>query len=52
MVKIIAQPETRNRLLQLGFEPASGTPQQLADFGRSEREKWGALIKAAGIRAE
>lgn len=52
MVKIIAQPETRTRLLQLGFEPASGTPQQLADFGRAEREKWGVLIKAAGIRAE
>jgi tripartite-type tricarboxylate transporter receptor subunit TctC len=52
MAKIIATPETRARLLQLGFEPASGTPQQLADFGRSEREKWGALIKAAGIKAE
>ena len=52
MAKIIAQPETRARLLALGFEPASGSPQQLAEFGRSEREKWGVLIKAAGIRAE
>ncbi len=51
MVKIIATPETRQRLLQLGFEPASGTPQQLAEFGRAEREKWGKLIKAAGIKA-
>ena len=51
MAKIIAQPETRQRLLSLGFEPASGTPQQLAEFGRAEREKWGQLIKAAGIRA-
>ena len=52
MAKILAQPETRARLLALGFEPASGSPQQLAEFGRSEREKWGVLIKAAGIRAE
>jgi tripartite-type tricarboxylate transporter receptor subunit TctC len=52
MVKIIATPETRARLLALGFEPASGTPQQLADFGRSEREKWGQLIKSAGIKAD
>jgi tripartite-type tricarboxylate transporter receptor subunit TctC len=52
MAKIIATPETRARLLALGYEPASGSPQQLADFGRAEREKWGALIKAAGIRAE
>ena len=52
MAKIIATPETRARLLALGFEPATGAPQQLADFGRSEREKWGALIKAAGIKAD
>ena len=52
MAKIIAQPETRAHLLQLGFEPASGTPQQLAEFGRSERAKWGSLIKAAGIKAD
>jgi len=52
MAKIIATPETRARLLALGFEPATGSPQQLADFGRTEREKWGALIKAAGIKAD
>jgi tripartite-type tricarboxylate transporter receptor subunit TctC len=52
MARIIATPETRVRLLQLGFEPASGTPQQLAEFGRAEREKWGALIRAAGIKAD
>jgi len=51
MAKIIATPETRQRLLALGYEPASGTPQQLAEFGRAEREKWGTLIKSAGIRA-
>ena len=52
MAKIIATPETRQRLLQLGFEPASGTPQQLAEFGRAERAKWGQLIKSAGIKAD
>lgn len=51
MAKIIAAPDTRARLLSLGYEPASGTPQQLADFGRAERERWGALIRAAGIKA-
>ena len=52
MAKIIATPETRTRLLALGYEPASGSPQQLADFGRAEREKWGTLIKAAGIKVD
>ena len=26
--------------------------RHLAEFGRAEREKWGTLIKAAGIRAD
>ena len=30
----------------------SHTPQQLADFGRAERAKWGQLIRTAGIKAE
>lgn len=50
MVKTLAQPETRQRLLALGFEPAGGSPEQLADFGRRERTKWEPLIKAAGLK--
>jgi tripartite-type tricarboxylate transporter receptor subunit TctC len=52
MQKIIAQPETKQKLLQMGFENAGGTPQQLADFARAERRKWAPLIAAAGIKAE
>lgn len=52
MNKVLARPETRQRLLELGFEPAGGTPVQLADFARAERQKWAPLIKAAGIRAD
>jgi tripartite-type tricarboxylate transporter receptor subunit TctC len=52
MQKIIAQPETKQKLLALGFENAGGTPQQLAEFARAERRKWAPLIAAAGIKAE
>jgi tripartite-type tricarboxylate transporter receptor subunit TctC len=51
VVKILAMPEVHNRLLQLGFEPTSGTPEQLAAFEKQERAKWGPLIKAAGLKA-
>lgn len=50
--KILAQPETRQRLGSLGFEIAGTTPQQLAETVRVEREKWGRIIRAANIRAE
>ena len=52
VTKILAQPEARQRLLQIGFEPAGGTPQELAAFETSEREKWGPLIKAAGLKGD
>ena len=50
--KILAQPETRQKMLGLGFDVVGGTPEQLAEFGRSERRKWGPLIQSAGMKAE
>jgi tripartite-type tricarboxylate transporter receptor subunit TctC len=52
MQKIMAQPETKQKLLSLGFEGGGGTPEQLAEFARAERRKWGPIISAAGIKAE
>jgi tripartite-type tricarboxylate transporter receptor subunit TctC len=35
-----------------GTTPATSTPQELAAFQRSESQKWGDIIKKAGIKAE
>ncbi|MDQ6917183.1 MAG: tripartite tricarboxylate transporter substrate binding protein [Pseudomonadota bacterium] len=50
--KILAQPEARQKLKDLGYDVGGGTTEQLAEFGRSERRKWGPLIAASGIKAE
>jgi tripartite-type tricarboxylate transporter receptor subunit TctC len=52
VAKLLAQPETRQRLLQLGFESAGGTPESLATFETQERGKWAPLIKAAGLKGD
>ncbi|MEJ8810344.1 tripartite tricarboxylate transporter substrate-binding protein [Variovorax ureilyticus] len=52
IAKILTQPEARQRLLELGHEPAGGTPESLDRFARSEREKWGPLIRSAGMKLE
>ncbi|WP_353234573.1 tripartite tricarboxylate transporter substrate binding protein [Diaphorobacter ruginosibacter] len=52
MNKALARPETRQRLLELGFEPAGGAPGELADFAKAERTKWGPVIKNAGLKAD
>jgi len=49
---ILKTPATRDRLIALGAEPKGGTPQQFADFISAETAKWGAVIKAANIKAE
>ena len=52
VAKILADPATRTRMLQLGVEPAGGTSRHLAQFEQRERAKWGPLIKAAGIKGD
>ena len=48
----LAQPETRQRLLQLGFHPAGGTSGgTCAGFETQERlQMGGPLIKATGLQ--
>lgn len=50
--RILQQPETRQKLAALGFEIVGSTPQQLADTVRTEREKWGRIVRANNIQAE
>jgi tripartite-type tricarboxylate transporter receptor subunit TctC len=50
LAKALSQPETRVRLLELGFDPAGGTPADLARFETQERTKWGPVIKATGLQ--
>ena len=52
VMKVLAEPEARQKLLSLGFEPAGGTPDQLAAIEKTERAKWGPLIKAAGLKGD
>ena len=50
--RIMALPEVRERLLQLGLDPMSGSPDQLGALVRSEIPKWARIIKDAGIKPE
>jgi tripartite-type tricarboxylate transporter receptor subunit TctC len=50
--KVMQTPETRERLLAVGGEPATSTPEQAAEFLRTEFTRWSKVIKDAGIRAE
>jgi tripartite-type tricarboxylate transporter receptor subunit TctC len=52
VVKIIALPEMKERLVTLGFEPLGSTPEQFARRITAEVETWGKVIRAANIKAQ
>jgi tripartite-type tricarboxylate transporter receptor subunit TctC len=49
---VLTDPAIVARLEQLGIAATPGTPEQLADQIRDDLEKYGKVVKAAGIKAE
>ena len=45
----LADPATRNKLLELGFVPVGGTPQSYATMLTTEITKWRKVIKDSKI---
>jgi tripartite-type tricarboxylate transporter receptor subunit TctC len=49
---VIAHPQIKERLIELGGVPMSMTPTDFRKFIANETEKWGKVIRAAGIKPE
>jgi tripartite-type tricarboxylate transporter receptor subunit TctC len=52
LAKALNAQDTRAKLANVGLDVATSTPAEFAKFVRAEYEKWGKVIKDAGIRAE
>ncbi len=50
--KVLQMPEVRERFLSQGTEPMGGTPEQAGAFIRAEFERWGAVVRKAGVKAD
>jgi tripartite-type tricarboxylate transporter receptor subunit TctC len=48
--KMIAKPQIVAKFAELGAEPLGGTPERAVAFIRAEQEKWGRIIREAGIK--
>jgi tripartite-type tricarboxylate transporter receptor subunit TctC len=49
IAKILARPETRERFATQALAPGRMNAEQYGDYIKSEAEKWGSLIREAGI---
>jgi tripartite-type tricarboxylate transporter receptor subunit TctC len=50
--KALGGPEFLKKLAEDGSTPLGGTPQQFADFMKSEYAKWGGVVREAGIKLD
>lgn len=50
--KILRSPEIKQRLAENGAEPDGGSPAEFSAYQKKEFEKWGSVIRTAGIKAE
>jgi tripartite-type tricarboxylate transporter receptor subunit TctC len=50
--EVVQVPAVRERLLGLGATPIGSSAQAFGDLIRGDYEKWGPVIKAAGIKGE
>ena len=52
IVKALAIPEIRQRLVEGGSEVIGNSPEAADKFLQSEIARWGAVVKAANIRLD
>ena len=50
--KMTTKPAIITRFQELGAEPMGGTPEQALAYIREEQDKWGKVIRDAGIKAQ
>ncbi|MSP47300.1 MAG: hypothetical protein EXQ83_16030 [Xanthobacteraceae bacterium] len=48
----VAPPDVQERLVSLGFETATASPEELAAFLKAEIPRWANVIRIAGIKAQ
>lgn len=50
--KVLARPEIRTRLLELGFEPVDGDQKSFAALVREQNDFWAKVIRDANVKVE
>jgi tripartite-type tricarboxylate transporter receptor subunit TctC len=52
LVRIIALPDVRSRIVELGGEPVGNTSAEFDAFQKTEMARWASVVKESGAKAE
>lgn len=52
LIRLAATPDYRQQLEKQAFEPLTSKPEQFSAFVQAELDKWGKVIKAAGVKLD
>lgn len=52
VLRVMQLPEVQDQLPKQGLSFNATTPQQFGDFVKAEKDKWGQLVKAVGVKAD
>jgi tripartite-type tricarboxylate transporter receptor subunit TctC len=50
--RVLALPDVREKFIGLGADPTPSTPEKFGAVMKADAEKWGKVIRQAGVRAE
>lgn len=51
-VRVLRMPDVQENLVKQGYSVTASTPEEFAAFLAAEHDKWGKLIRSAGLKAE
>lgn len=49
---VLAEPDIKKRLVELGGDPLIGTPEAYGDMVKAETDKWKKVVEGAGLKVE
>jgi tripartite-type tricarboxylate transporter receptor subunit TctC len=52
ILKVLAMPDVRERMLSMGSTPVGGTPEEFGAFVKQEIARWGKVVRENNVRVE